>query len=387
MYQQGPGCVLVAPLDWGLGHATRCIPIIKQLCDQGCRVLVAANGPQQVLLKQEFPHLVFLEIPGYQVKYSPFFSLKWGLLLNLPSILRTIKKEHLWLKKCLKSYPINAVISDNRYGLFSNEIACVFITHQLYIQSGLKGINILKSADMVSAQKPTSYWVDRLILKWNYRFISKFSECWVPDEDSVFSLAGKLSHPPIPVPVPLKYIGILSRFERFEKPIKRNLLLIILSGPEPQRSALEKILINQLSDIDLKVVLVRGLPGGGETDSQRNGLDIFNHLPSETLSEFIATSEYIIARSGYSTIMDLIKMRRTAILIPTPGQTEQEYLAHYLNNKKWMYRAPQKKFNLNETLTGFKKSKLKLPDITDSRLHIILKEFMQTIPEEDPPDE
>jgi hypothetical protein len=249
MQQKEPVCVLIAPLDWGLGHATRCIPIIKELESQGAHVLIAASGPLQSLLKQEFPHLKFLEIPGYQIRYKPGFLLKWAMVFRIPSILKQIRREHAWLALAMQTHKIDAVISDNRYGLYHENLFCVFITHQLFIQSGF--------ARRSSAKAGWSFFVgrwrlavggaiDREILKWNYKFISKFSECWVPDQEESFSVAGKLSHPPFPPPIPLKYIGILSRFKPGEKEVVTNSLLILISGPEPHRTLFENILFRQL---------------------------------------------------------------------------------------------------------------------------------------------
>ena len=183
MPKNDPVSVLVAPLDWGLGHATRCIPIIKELVKQGAGVIIAAVGNQKKLLEAEFPQLEFLEIPGYEIRYKRGFFLKWSLLFRIPGILRQIRLENRWLEKTLQNRKVDVVISDNRYGLFHKGHFCVFITHQLYIQSGSKPPGALGK------------WIDGRLLKWNYKLISKFSCCWVPDQERGLSLAGILSHP------------------------------------------------------------------------------------------------------------------------------------------------------------------------------------------------
>jgi spore coat polysaccharide biosynthesis predicted glycosyltransferase SpsG len=372
MNQKRPVFVLIAPLDWGLGHATRCIPIIKELIQQGAQVTIAASGSQNTLLKQEFPLLEFLELPGYKIRYKTGVLLKWALFARVPVLLRKIRNENIWLEKTLENRKIDVVISDNRYGLFNNKLYSVFISHQLLIQSGWTSS---VAGDRWSLA--FSRWVENKILKWNYKLIMKFSTCWVPDQEGNDSFAGRLSHPPVLPPIPVKYIGILSRFKKTEKNIISNSLLILLSGPEPQRTEFEDILFRQLAGSTLQTTVVRGLPDTYDSVPQiRDAVKIFNHLPSSDLNELMAESEFIIARSGYSTIMDLMKMKRNAILVPTPGQTEQEYLGIYMKERQWMYNIAQKNFNLENALNAFQKMEMHLPEIRDSELHDVVKELL-----------
>ncbi len=368
MMPNSPPSVLVAPLDWGLGHATRCIPIINELIQQGTRVIVAASPMQKILLKSEFPQIEFIETKGYNIRYKGGVLLKWGLLFRLPFMLRQIKKENRWLEEILLYRPIDAIISDNRYGLFHKSCPSIFITHQLQIQSGL------------GATSGIGRWADKKLLKWNYTFIEKFSACWIPDVEGEWSIGGLLSHPSKPPSIPVKYIGTLSRFYISEKKVQKNPLLILISGPEPQRTEFENILFSQLSKITLNTVVVRGLPGSDlSVPFIRDGIQIWNHLPSNALNELLNNSEYIVARSGYSTVMDLLAVNKNAILIPTPGQTEQEYLGHYVNEKKWMYSVAQKNFNLQEAIKTFEKANLKLPEIPRTNLHNVIEEFLREL--------
>jgi UDP-N-acetylglucosamine transferase subunit ALG13 len=373
MQQKGAISVLLAPLDWGLGHATRCIPIIKQLIQQGSRVVIAASGSQKILLEQEFPNLEFLDLPGYAINYKPGILLKWGLVFQIPSILKQIKSENKWLEQIRQQYSIDAVISDNRYGLHNKNLFCVFITHQLFIQSGSVSGGSWRNTAI-------GRWIDRKIMNWNYSLIEKFSSCWVPDQEAAFSIAGLLSHPPVLPKIPIQYIGLLSRFQPPEKQGKKNLLLILLSGPEPQRTQFEKILFKQLTQTTLETFVLRGLPG---KDHQipfiKTGIEIRNHASTDELSNMINESAFIIARAGYSTIMDLIRMKKNAILVPTPGQTEQEYLGHYLHEKKWMYTIPQKNFSLQSAIRAFQNTQLQLPEITETKLQIEVERFLKEI--------
>ena len=334
--------ILVAPLDWGLGHATRCIPLIYALQNLGATVILAAEGATAALLQNEFPQVKLLPLKGYRISYSKnksTFFLK--LLSQVPGIYFTIKKENKWLNKIVKEYSIDAVISDNRMGLYHKQVPCVYITHQLYIETGIGRIN-------------------RLVQKMHYKFINRFTQCWVPDAAGQQNLAGKLSHPAKLPLVPIKYLGILSRFKNQEQPIIND-LLILLSGPEPQRTIFENIVLQQLKNNSRTVVLVRGLPLEKKGITAPGNLKMINHLSATELSKYIQQSKWILARAGYSTIMDLAALQKKAILVPTPGQGEQEYLAGYLKEKKMFYTCAQKNFLLeaaiqNAELFSFEKS-------------------------------
>ncbi|MEJ7625499.1 MAG: glycosyltransferase [Ferruginibacter sp.] len=324
--------ILIAPLDWGLGHATRCIPVIRFLLIHNAEIIIAAEGSIVILLQKEFPQCEFISLTGYKIGYSRFpylFTLK--ILMQVPKIIMTITKERAWLNKIIVSLKIDAVISDNRFGLYNSQIPCVYITHQLAIQTGNKVIN-------------------KLVSGIHYNFIKKFNACWIPDNKSENNLGGILSHPYKMPPIPTEYIGILSRFTKKESIIKYDFLLLI-SGPEPQRSMLETILLKQFKKSSYSFILVRGLPGETkELKIENNKATVYNHLDSTTLNEIIQQSETVIARSGYSTIMDLVKMKKKGILIATPGQAEQEYLAQYVMEKKLFYSVRQENFSLAEAI-------------------------------------
>lgn len=321
--------ILVAPLDWGLGHATRCIPIISQLLKAGHDVYIAAEGKTKALLEQEFPAVQFLVLRGYKVNYGRH---EWGLMVNIffqiPKILAAIKKENRWLKDAVDKYGFDVVISDNRYGLHHPKIHSVFITHQLIIKSPI---------------------FQKRLQKINYSYINKFDECWIPDYDSTPSLAGDLSHPDLKPQTLVKYIGPLSRF-KFESQESNKHLLVLLSGPEPQRTLLEEKILAQLKSFQQPVVLVRGLPGNASLPAARGLVTIVNHLPGKELNVLINEANLVIARAGYSTIMDLMALQKKSILIPTPGQTEQEYLADYLMKNGLAFCVAQKDFDLEKAI-------------------------------------
>lgn len=328
--------ILVVPLDWGLGHATRCIPIIRELLLLDCHVIIAAEKATMSLLQAEFQQVKFIELAGYRVRYARKSTwLPLRLLLQLPRVFYTVYNEHTWLKKVVKKYDITAIISDNRLGLYHQSIPSIYITHQLMIKTG----NL----------------VTENIAQWiHYLFINRFTTCWVPDFEGAQNIAGKLSHPPVK-PDRVKYIGGLSRFEKQGIPKKIG-MVVIISGPEPQRTVFENILLPQLSHYSGTILFVRGLPTGGDrppggiTASLGSNVSIKNHLNATELNAAMESAEWVISRSGYTTVMDLLKLDQRAILVPTPGQTEQEYLAAHLMSLHYFYAAKQAGFNLNNAI-------------------------------------
>ena len=353
--------ILIAPLDWGLGHATRCIPIIHHLIQLDCNIIIASEGVQQILLKKEFPELKFVSLPGYNItytKYKRWFSLK--IILQLPKIIKAVYREKKWLNKFVQNTPIDAIISDNRYGLYHTNTRSVLITHQLQIQAPFK-------------------ITEKIIQFFHYRFINHFSACWVPDVSGNINIAGKLSHPQKMPATPVTYIGPLSRFSENTSAEKKYKLLIILSGPEPQRSLLEKVLMNQLNDIYQTVLFVRGLPGKKETKNAVGNLTIKNHLAAKELEAAFNESELIISRSGYTTVMDILKLQKKAILIPTPGQSEQEYLAQHLKRLRWAYTTTQRNFSLPHLLHKVKGFPYKIPDINMEGYKAVINDWVASL--------
>jgi uncharacterized protein (TIGR00661 family) len=353
--------VVVAPLDWGLGHATRCIPIIRELLKRGCAVSVAGSGASLKLLEEEFPALRFFELEAYDPEYPKSKTgMVWKMASQIPKFFATIKKEHEQIEKLVTEQKFDLIISDNRYGCWSVKIPSVFITHQS---------NILM---------PKRFgWLSPIVSLFNRRFIRKFNHCWVPDFPDGNILTGDLNKFSRKEKSSFKFVGPLSRFRASKK--KRDQLFqvaIILSGPEPQRSIFEKIVKLQLGATDLKYCLVRGVMYPKTRSIAPN---IFDHLTSNKLQEIIESSRIIVARSGYSTVMDMASLRKKVIFIPTPGQTEQEYLAKTLHDKGIAFSCPQDKFDLQyaidetQNFTGFKEFNIEsglLSDTIDSLLKI-----------------
>ena len=348
--------ILVCPLNWGLGHASRVIPIINILHAQGFDVKIATSGESYNYLKNEFSQIEVLEFPGYNVKYSAKNSQFLKMLLLIPKIIFWTVKEHIILKKLIKQYQIDIVISDNRFGLWNRKIYSVFITHQLKVK--FPGVfNIL---EIVYQQ------MLKLILK-------KYNECWIPDLDGDDNLSGELSH--INNSLKNKYfIGPLSRFNLQEGSQNHNIeidVLFILSGIEPQRTLFEEIIFKQVNNESSQCVVV-----GGTNKKLEHEISIpyYYVLNSDDLLELISKSEIVICRSGYSSVMDLISLQKRAVLVPTPGQTEQEYLAKYLNQKRLFYSMNQNEFDLNKAISNcYESPKLKIEFQNDVLLERIKK--------------
>ncbi len=353
--------VLVAPLEWGLGHATRCIPVINELIRLNCEVFIGAEGASLALLQKEFPQLTFLPLKGYRMQYSrKKYWLPIKILLQLPGIIRSVYNEHQWLKKIIKENIIDAVISDNRFGLYHSFVPCIYITHQLTIKTGNR----------------FTEWVAQ---KFHYHFINKYNTCWVPDAAGEINLAGILSHPKRLPKISVHYMGPLSRFEKNDAEKKYD-LAIIISGPEPQRTIFENILLKELETYNGSCLFIRGLPAGAQMIKCANvRVEMHNHLSAKELNKAIEQSEIVISRSGYTTVMDLVKLKQRAILISTPGQTEQEYLASHLVNNGIFYCVEQKDFSLQEDLKKATGHSFDFPSLSQDEYKIVVGAFIKDL--------
>lgn len=317
---------MVAVLDWGLGHATRCVPIIEGLTGAGVEPVLATSGRAGVLLSRTFPFLTRVELPPYSIRYWSA-NMYWNMTLQAPRLAGVIRREHRLVQQLLDLHSIDAIISDNRYGCFSRNVPSVFITHQL---------NIYLPSVILSG------WVNGV----NHHLIRNFDECWIPDVPEAPGLAGSLAHP---APFPrVSYLGHPSRLHPLVEKIKYD-YLVLLSGPEPQRTRLEELLMAQFLNRKEHVLFVLGKP------EERVGMDVDNisvvsYLDGEALSQAMAASRQVICRSGYSTLLDLARLGKKAILVPTPGQTEQEYLARQLTEAGICYHEDQAGFTLERAI-------------------------------------
>lgn len=321
--------ILVAPLNWGLGHATRCIPIIKALEQNNFNPIIASDGVALALLKKEFPHLVSVELTPYDISYAEKGkNFKWKLLAQMPKMFKAVYGERKIVNQIIETHSIDGIISDNRLGVYSRKIPSIFMTHQLNVLSG-----------------KTSW----LTTKVHSKFISKFDQCWVPDNDSMSNLTGKLGHLKNPLKN-LVYIGPLSRFEKKRRK-KVFDLMVILSGPEPQRTFLEQKIIEELKFYDGNVVFIKGVVEQNQISSTQGSITFYNFMNSEQLENTFNQSEKVLCRSGYTTVMDLAKLGKKAFFIPTPGQYEQEYLAEKYRIDGIAPSCKQEEFSIDKLMT------------------------------------
>lgn len=320
--------ILVAPLNWGLGHSTRCIPIIRALIDNNFNPILASDGIALELLKKEFPDLQTLELPSYQIEYAKNGkNFKWKMIKNSPKMIKAILAEKKIVKNWVNEYKLSGVISDNRLGVRSKLILSVFITHQLNVLTG------------------NTSWLTTIL---HQNIIKKFNECWVPDFEFKPNLTGKLGHLK-KTNLNLKYIGPLSRIKKIDLPIKYD-LMILLSGPEPQRTMLEEKLSKDVKNFKGKTIFIKGVVEKEQEIEQFGDITFVNFMNSQEIEIAFNESELVLCRSGYTTIMDLAKLGKKAFFIPTPGQFEQEYLAKKLKRNGLYPYADQDDFRIENLL-------------------------------------
>lgn len=323
---QKQSLVLVCPLDWGLGHASRMIAVIDHFISLGSQVILGGSGKSGELLKTTFPQLPFIQIPSPVIRYSR--KGQWlipALMLQLPSLIFSVVREHLLIKKIVLARGINIIVSDNRYGLFCRHAHSIFVTHQ---------ISPVLPSLLRWAEYPLYLIIRTVILQ--------FDECWIPDyADPHQNLSGILSHR-YKLPENARFVGILSRFNlkswRKQEPFaEKYALVVVISGPEPQSGIFNALLLRQILTLSHKTLIISGFMHSPLPIAE-NGhvlLTQIPHLEPDQFGQVLLHADHIVCRSGYSGIMDLVALGLTALLVPTPGQPEQQYLAEYLSGKGW----------------------------------------------------
>ena len=306
------------------------IPIAEKLHESGNHIIIGAGEEHLSVFRKELPGLTYIDFPGYKPGYSKSLPQYLKLLFDMPVLIYHIIREHRRLKKLIRKHEIDIVISDNRFGLWNSKIISVYVTHMPRIPFPAP----------FSFLEFTGILLHRAVIK-------KYSFCFIPDLPGEINVSGRLSHG-LRLPGNVRYIGLLSRFSGIKTTITDNPVnirhnTVILSGPEPQKGILKQKLIDIFHDKEPVTVFLGGKPDGSLEMSETGNIIWYDHLPSSAMKEVITTSESIITRAGYTTIMELISLGCSAMLIPTPGQTEQEYLARNLDDKGWFKAISQKK--------------------------------------------
>jgi predicted glycosyltransferase len=314
--------ILVSPLEWGLGHTVRVVPFIVKALQEGHQVILASDGPSLNFLRYRFPDLFWIRMPFYQVRYPDSGRFFRKLIPQIPGILMAIYRNHQQVAEIVAKYQINEIICDHRYGLYYKGVHSIFITNQLW----------LKAPDGWSFGEGFIYWVHRLIL-------NRYSEIWIADYSGDQNLSGLLTHPP-KLPKNARYIGPVSRFQgvvaeqtRYAQPFE---VLALVSGPEPQRTIFEDLLKHRFRKNGTMSVILRGLPQSSPDKTplivQDGSILMIDHAIDEHILWYITQAKEIICRPGNSTLSDLKWLGKGALLVPTPGQTEQEYVAGHLES-------------------------------------------------------
>ena len=319
---------MIAPLDWGLGHISRTIPLIKLLKSRGHEVITCGDRLSNNIYKKEFLDIKHIEIEGYKPYYSKNESQKWALIKQIPKFIKIIYFERKIAEKISLEQNADIIISDNRFGFRSSKTTNIYLTHQLKIKGPfflMKIVNII-----------------------NELLIQRFDHCWVPDFENSL-LSGELSNSTLKK----TNIGPLSRFEKSiaKKKKYKYKYLAIISGPEPQRSLLEDEIQNSFLKTNEYCAIINGLVNPKEISNGK--ITSYPHLETNSFRELLTKSEFVICRSGYSSIMDVCFLQKKVLFIPTPGQTEQEYLAnHHLENHNINYQK-QGRINLENVNFNF----------------------------------
>ncbi len=350
-----PKRILYVVLDWGLGHATRSIPVIQELLKKPVKVIIGSSGDAGHLLHNTFPELEYITLPAYRIRYRSR-SMLYNLLIQLPRLSVTLLREYLMVQQLIRNGKIDAIISDSRFSCFSRLIPTVFITHQI---------------NLISPHALLHYPIN-LVNNW---FLKRYDTCWIPDRPDHTNLAGILAHPANGISA--TYIGPLTRLSSITCDKKYD-IIAVLSGPEPQRSVLEGLLINQLLKLPYRCLLVRGKPKLlNPPEFRGSNLEILPFLDAENLNAAIAAAEIVVCRSGYSSIMDLFFLGKKAILIPTPGQTEQEYLAKHLSERGYYVFQHQSEVDIAKGMLEIRHTQPPAPE--QLREHALLHRAVDTL--------
>lgn len=323
------GRIYFAVLNMGLGHAARTLPIIQKFNQKNWEILVGSNGRALKFLKNELPEVKFISTPDYKIEYSKKNYLLLKLFFQLPFIFKKIHEEHLICKKIVADYSPDIIFSDNCFGVYHKKVPSFFLSHQ------------------ISFAMPNFFKFLKFLPRYfNKYYHKKFDRIFIPDfcEKDQGLLSGELSQHSKTENRYL-YSGILSSIKK-QKTAEDIDILISLSGPEPQRTILEKLIMAQTENLSGNVVIVLGKSEKIEPIFMSSKLKIYSHLPRQDFENIFNRAQLIISRPGYSTIMELVELGKKALLIPTPGQTEQVYLAQWVRDKKWFFCVDQNKLDL-----------------------------------------
>ena len=315
--------VLVSPLSWGLGHATRDLPIIRHFLARSHHVTVAATGRALALLQHEVPQCDFVEIKDYPTPYSAsrFFVPKF--LAMAPVMLAAIERETVLFRRLLAKQKFDLILSDNRFRIRSDDTPSFCIAHQLRFMT-----------------PPKLRFFEFLTEFFNWLYLRPFDRIIVPDAaDDTQNLSGRMSHQMRWLKGDkVYYSGVVARMDVPEDVD----LFISISGPEPQRTELERIVLEHVGQVKLdRIVITLGKPEVKEVRKINDHITVYGYLDRAGQQEMMNRARLVVCRSGYTTVMELAELGKKALMIPTPGQTEQEYLGRYYAERGFYHSVSQ----------------------------------------------
>lgn len=369
--------ILVAPLDWGLGHATRCVPIVREFLRQGAEVELAVVRANASFFREVFPGLRQRLAPSYNIVYPKYgFNMALWLLKNSAHLNRVMRFEHRYAEEMVARHGYDLLFSDNRFAFYSNRVHSVYMTHQRRI-----------------AFPPALSAFEGVGIRWHASLMGNFDEVWVPDVESAPGYAGALSHLPAMRRserfLAVKFIGPLSRFDELADGLKADSLkadslkagslkagskcagkyrvVAVISGVEPARTQFENRLRDILRDVPGNHLMILGKPQAPRRHWTEGNIEFVTHLPTDDFANAVRNADWVVSRGGYSTVMDMAYLGAKCIFVPTPGQYEQVVLARDLVNADHAACIPANRLSVESLLDAFKKN-VELPRPESSEL-------------------
>lgn len=365
-----PPIILLSPLDWGLGHTTRLIPIGRELRLREAQLVLAGTPQQLSVLSEELGAKATIELPSYGVRYGKRLPASWHVVRQFPRLLSVINQEQAIIKEAVSTLNIAGIISDNRYGVYDHRVQNVMVMHQ-FVPPLTRGGKLFK----------------KTLWKQHQKFLTPFQDIWIPDHEGEKALAAEMRYPflhqqPTFLGWPSRLTGILPETPAFlPEDLPPPDLLCLLSGPEPQRTLLEEKIMSQLPVNGLTVWIVQGLPGGNRLPRSIPGGMVIPYLDAPALRYWLPKAGAVLSRSGYSTLMDLVSLgTRHMILVPTPGQPEQVHLAKMLHSQKRAIMTSSKNLEINSLINsrsevfGFRRS---TPEI--NKIRAVVGQWLQQL--------
>lgn len=343
--------ILVAPLDWGLGHATRCVPIVKEFLRQGAEVELAVVKANAGLFREVFPELRQRVAPGYNVVYPKYgFNMALWLLKNSAHLNAVMRFEKRYAEEMVERHGYDVLFSDNRFAFFSKKAYSVYMTHQRRI-----------------AFPPAVAALEGVGVRWHRARMRNFDEVWVPDVETAPGYAGALSHLPslrgAENTPKVKFVGPLSRFDEVAGSLKLDGLkagkyrvVAVISGVEPARTQFENRLRDILRDVPGNHLMILGKPQAPRRHWTEGNIEFVTHLPTGDFANAVRNADWVISRGGYSTVMDMAYLGAKCVFVPTPGQYEQVVLARDLATAGYAVSIPANRLSVKTLLDAFNKN-------------------------------